>query len=150
VAPFLLRAVAPLRETSPPALFSLIVIVALCFAAPSFAQSAASVAAPAAAAAAATTPERAGDVAMLYAEAERYARKKYEAFEREGLGYDQKLVEEVEREQRALAARYAAEVAARESRVALNAREIFYLGQLYNIADDGERAVAAMFRFLAE
>ncbi len=83
----------------------------------------------------------------MYAEAEGYARKRYEAFEREGLGYDQKLVEQVEGEQRALAARYAAGVAARG---ALDAREVFHLGQLYNVAEDSERAVATMRRFLSE
>ncbi|HEV2800671.1 MAG TPA: TlpA disulfide reductase family protein [Pyrinomonadaceae bacterium] len=86
-------------------------------------------------------------VAALYAEAEGYARKKYEAFEREGLGYDQKLVAEVEREQRALAARYASEVAARET---LPPRELLHLGQLYNVAEDAERAVRTMRRFLSE
>lgn len=145
---FFLYAFALLRETFLPALFTLLVIVSLCFTVPTFAQSTASNALPAGAAA--TPPERAREVAALYAEAEGYARKKYEAFEREGLGYDQKLVEEVEREQRALAARYAAEVTARESRTPLSAREIFDLGQLYNVADDGEHASATMFRFLAE
>jgi thiol-disulfide isomerase/thioredoxin len=120
---------------------ALIVIGALSLHAPTLAQSTASVASPAPA-----TPECARDAADLYAEAEGYARKKYAQFEREGIGYEQKLVEQVEREQRALAARYAAEVAARSS---LNAKEVFYLGQLYNVADDSERASATMSKFLA-
>jgi thiol-disulfide isomerase/thioredoxin len=126
---------------------ALVFIATLSLHAPTRAQSTASVASPAATS---PSPERARDVAALYAEAEGYARKKYEAFEREGIGYEQKLVEEVEREQRALAARYAAEVAARDSREPLGAKEVFYLGQLYNVADDGERARATMSRFLAE
>jgi thiol-disulfide isomerase/thioredoxin len=133
------------RETFTRLLFSSLVVASLySFAAPTRAQSAASIASPASAA---SSPERARAVAELYAEAESYARKKYEAFEREGIGYDQKLVEQVEREQRALAARYAAEVSARES---LSAKEVLYLGQLYNIAEDGERAIATMRRFIAE
>jgi thiol-disulfide isomerase/thioredoxin len=126
------------KVSKPFALF--IAIVALCLPAPTRAQTTPSIASPA-------PLERVASVAALYAEAEGYARKKYEAFEREGIGYDQKLVEQTEREGRALAARYAAEVAARES---LSAKDVFYLGQLYNIADDGERASATMLRFLAE
>ncbi|HEX8421835.1 MAG TPA: TlpA disulfide reductase family protein [Pyrinomonadaceae bacterium] len=138
----LLRAFAPWRETFLPALYASLLIITLCFSAQTFAQSTASVAAHATA-----TPESARDAAALYAEAEGYARKKYEALEREGIGYEQKLVEQVEREQRALAARYAAEVAARDTP---GAKEVFYLGQLYNVADDGERASATMRRFLAD
>jgi thiol-disulfide isomerase/thioredoxin len=119
-----------------------LLIITSCFAVPTRAQSAASVASHAA-----SSPERTRDAAALYAEAEAYARRKYEAYEREGIAYEQKLVEQVEREQRELAARYAAEVAARGS---LNAKEVFYLGQLYNVADDGERASATMSVFLAE
>jgi thiol-disulfide isomerase/thioredoxin len=137
---FFLCAFASLRETFRPVLYASLLLAALCLPAPTFAQGAASIAAPA-------PSPGAASVAALYAEAEGYARKKYEAFEREGIGYDRKLVEQVEREQRALAARYAAEVA---SRGALGAREVFYLGQLYNVADDGERAFATMFKFLAE
>ncbi|HYP00530.1 MAG TPA: TlpA disulfide reductase family protein, partial [Pyrinomonadaceae bacterium] len=133
-----------MRETFPRLLLLSLVVVSLySLPAQTRAQSAASIASPAAA----SSPERAREVAELYAEAEGYARKKYEAFEREGIGYDQKLVEQVEREQRAHAARYAAEVAARES---LSAKEVLYLGQLYNVAEDGERASATMSKFLAE
>lgn len=136
---FLLCASAPLRRGAVlSVLFASLVLVALCLPAATFAQSA-SIASP-------VSTDRAAGVAALYAEAEGYARKKYEAFEREGIGYDQKLVEQVEREQRSLAARYAAEVAARG---ALDAREVFYLGQLYNVAEDAERAIRTMRRFLA-
>ncbi|HEX8127967.1 MAG TPA: TlpA disulfide reductase family protein [Pyrinomonadaceae bacterium] len=139
---FFLCALAPLRATFRAALFASLSLAALGCPAQSFAQQGtASIAAPA------SSPDAKASAAALYAEVEGYARKKYEAFEREGIGYDQKLVEQVEREQRALAARYAAEVAARP---ALDAREVFYLGQLYNVADDGERASATMSRFLAE
>ena len=138
---FFLRAFAPLRETFRAVLFASLALFALLSPAPTFAQSGtASIAAPA------PSPVAAASVAALYAEAEGYARKKYEAFEREGLGYDEKLVAQVEREQRMLAARYAAEVAARG---ALDALEVFHLGQLYNVAEDSERAVHTMRRFLA-
>jgi len=122
-------AFAPLRESSLSLLVALIVTGALCLPTHSRAQGAAS------------------NAAIWYEEAAAYARKKYEQYEREGLGFDQKLVEETEREQRTLAARYAAQVAARE---ALSATEIFYLGQLYNIAEESEQAVVTMRRFLAE
>ncbi|HLL13960.1 MAG TPA: TlpA disulfide reductase family protein [Pyrinomonadaceae bacterium] len=142
---FFLRAFAPLRETFRAVLCASLALVALCSPAPAFAQEeeeqqrTASIAAPAS--------DASASIAALYAEAEGYARKKYEAFEREGRGYDEKLVAQVEREQRTLAARYAAEVAARG---ALDAREVFQLGQLYNVAEDSERAVRVMRRFLAE
>ncbi len=143
-AAFLLCAFAPLRETFRVVLCASLTLVALCSPAPTRAQEegqqrTASINAP--------VSDAAASAAALYAEAEGYARKRYEAFAREGTGYDQKLVEQVEREQRALAARYAAEVAARGS---LAAREVFHLGQLYNVAEDSERAVATMRRFLAE
>jgi thiol-disulfide isomerase/thioredoxin len=131
---------APVREAFLPVLFASLLLVALCCPAPSFAQErAASIAAPA-------SPVDTPSVAALYAEAEGYARKKYETFEREGIGYNQKLVEQVEREQRTLAARYAAEV---EARGALDALDVFHLGQLYNVAEDSQRAVQTMRRFLA-
>ncbi len=118
----------------------LVLLAALCLPVQTFAQGADVTPAP-------SPAPSATSVAALYAEAEAYARKKYEAFEREGLGYDQKIVETVEREQRALAARYAAEVAAR---AALDARDLLHLGQLYNVAEDGARAVETMRRFLSE
>ncbi|HZG51458.1 MAG TPA: TlpA disulfide reductase family protein [Pyrinomonadaceae bacterium] len=135
---FFLCARAPARETFLLALFASLALFALCLPATTFAQGTASIAAPAS--------DTAASVAALYAEAEGYARKKYEAYEREGVGYNEKLVEQVEREQRTLAARYAAEVAARG---ALDAREVFHLGRLYNVAEDAERAVETMRRFLA-
>ncbi|HEV2881823.1 MAG TPA: TlpA disulfide reductase family protein [Pyrinomonadaceae bacterium] len=145
---FFLCAFAPLRASVRPLLFATFALAALWLPAQTRAQGAASIAAPpstttAAPVSGATT----ASVAALYAEAEGYARKRYEAFEREGIGYDQKLVEQVEAEQRKLAARYAAEVAARG---ALDPREVFHLGQLYNVAEDPERAVATMRRFLSE
>jgi thiol-disulfide isomerase/thioredoxin len=139
---FFLCAFAPLRETFRSVLYASLALFAFSSPAQTFAQkSTASIAAPA------PSPGAAASVAALYAEAEGYARKKYEAFEREGLGYDEKLVAQVEREQRTLAARYAAEV---EARGALDAREVFHLGQLYNVAEDAERAARTMRRFLAE
>ncbi|HEY0100118.1 MAG TPA: TlpA disulfide reductase family protein [Pyrinomonadaceae bacterium] len=134
-----------MRKRFVPASIALAFIAAHAFHAPARAQSTASVASPAP-----VPAERSRDVAALYAEAEAYARKKYEAFEREGIGYEQKLVEQVEREQRALAARYAAGVAAREPQDTLSAQEVFYLGQLYNVAEDGVRAVETMRRFLTQ
>ena len=135
---FFLCAFAPLRAAFRALIFASLAFLALSSSATALAQQSASIASPA-------STDGAASAAALYAEAEGYARKKYEAFEREGIGYNGKLVEQVEREQRALAARYAAEVAARP---ALDAREVFHLGQLYNVAEDAERAVRTMRRFL--
>jgi thiol-disulfide isomerase/thioredoxin len=84
--------------------------------------------------------------AQLYEEAANYTRRKYEQLEREGFSYEPKLAVEVESEQRALAARNAAELAARG---ALTSGEKFYLGQLQSLAADSEHAVETMRAFLS-
>lgn len=85
--------------------------------------------------------------ATLYEEAANYALKKYEEYEREGVAYDPKLVEWTEREQQALAARYATELGARAN---LDATEVYYLAQLYSVANQSAHAIELMQRFLNE
>jgi thiol-disulfide isomerase/thioredoxin len=84
--------------------------------------------------------------AQLYEEAASYTRRKYEQLEREGFSYEPKLAAQVESEQRAVAARNAAELVARG---ALTTGEKFYLGQLQSLAADSEHAVETMRAFLA-
>jgi thiol-disulfide isomerase/thioredoxin len=85
--------------------------------------------------------------AQLYEEAAEYTRKKYAELEREGFRYEPKLAAEVEGEQRAVAARNAAALAARAS---LTPGDKFYLGQLQSLAGDSARAVETMRAFLRE
>jgi thiol-disulfide isomerase/thioredoxin len=85
--------------------------------------------------------------AQLYAEAAGYTQKKYDELEREGFRYEPKLAAQVETEQRAVAARNAAQLSARAS---LTAEDEFYLGQLQSLADDSARAAATMRAYLRD
>jgi thiol-disulfide isomerase/thioredoxin len=85
--------------------------------------------------------------AQLYDEAASYTQKKYAELEREGFRYEPKLAAQVQTEQRAIAARNAALLAARAS---LTAEDEFYLGQLQSLADDSARAAATMRAYLRD
>ncbi len=97
---------------------------------------------------AAQTPDavEAKTAAALFEEADNYARRKFEAFEKLKMPYDDQLKQKIEREQRDLAARYAAILAARK----LNGNDVYYLGLLYNLAGKFDGAFDAMTRFLNE
>ncbi|MFN2576690.1 MAG: redoxin domain-containing protein [Pyrinomonadaceae bacterium] len=96
----------------------------------------------------ARTPEafEAKTAAALFAEADNYAREKFEAFKKLKMPFDDQLKQKIEREQRELAARYATALAARK----LNGSDIYYLGLLYNLAGQFDGAYDAMKRFLNE
>lgn len=83
---------------------------------------------------------------QLFEEADGYARKKFAEFEKLKMPYDQQLAEKINREQRDLAARYAAALAARK----LNSEDIYYVGLLHNLARDFEAALEAMRNFLKQ
>lgn len=107
-------------------------------------------AAPAAAqqnVAAAARDASARPAASLYEDAASYTRRKYEQLEREGYGYSPKLAAEVETEARSLAARHAAELAARAG---LTADDKFHLGRLQSLAGQSARAVETMRVLLGE
>jgi thiol-disulfide isomerase/thioredoxin len=82
----------------------------------------------------------------LFEEANSYARKKFEAFEKIKMPYDDQLKGKIEREQRELAGRYATSLAARK----LIGRDVYYLGMLYNLAGKPDGAYETMQRFLNE
>ena len=96
----------------------------------------------------ARTPDAADakSAAQLFEEADNYARRKFEAFEKLKMPYDDQLKQKIEREQRDLAARNAATLAARK----LNGNDVYYLGLLYNLAGKFDGAFDAMKRFLDE
>ena len=96
----------------------------------------------------ARTPDadQAKSAAQLFDEADNYARRKFAAFEKLKMPYDDQLKQKIEREQRDIAARYAAALAARK----LNAKDFYYLGMLYNLAGKFDGAFDAMQRFLNE
>ncbi len=85
--------------------------------------------------------------AALYAAAAHYAQRRYAELEQAGRVYNTNLGAQLAHEQRTLAARSAATVAAREP---LAGADVFYLGQLYSLADQSESAIKTMRRWLKD
>ncbi len=88
--------------------------------------------------------ERAASV--LHEEAEGYVRRKYEEFKRTNLAFDKTLAEQTFREQRETAARHASQLALRPN---LKGDDLYYLGMLYQLADNDDKTLDAFRRFLA-
>src|SRR5438045_2926594 len=84
--------------------------------------------------------------AELFDEADHYANKKFEAFNKMKMPYDKQVDEKVRKEQRDLAAKYATVLAARK----LESKDVYYLGLLYNLARNFDSALDTMRRFLIE
>jgi thiol-disulfide isomerase/thioredoxin len=82
----------------------------------------------------------------LYEEADNYIAKKYEEFNRKKTPFDPALETATRQEQKDLAARNAAQLAARSS---LAGDDLYYLGRLYHFADNSDGALKALRRFLA-
>jgi thiol-disulfide isomerase/thioredoxin len=82
----------------------------------------------------------------LYTEASGYLHKKFAEFNRRQLPFDPKLARQTMQEQRDLAARHAALLAARKN---LAGEDLYYLGQLYLLALNEEGALDALRRYLA-
>ena len=83
---------------------------------------------------------------QLYEEANNYARKKFEDFNRLHMPFDEQLANKIKQEQRDLAGRYATMLVARK----VEGKDVYYLGLLYNLARNFDAALTAMRRFLAE
>jgi len=83
---------------------------------------------------------------QLFEEADNYARKKFEAFEKMKMPFDQRIEEKIKQEQRDLATRYATALATRK----VSGDEVYYLGMLYNLAKNSEGALETMRRFLKD
>src|SRR2546428_5527409 len=83
----------------------------------------------------------------LYEEANNYTSKRYAEFNRQKLPFDPKLEENTRREQRELAARNAATLTAGAP---LKGTDLYYLGLLYHLADNSDRSLDSMRRFLAD
>ena len=67
---------------------------------------------------------------QLFDDADGYARKKFEAFEKLKMPYDSQLKQKIEKEQRDLAAKYAGVLAGRKP----TGNDLYYLGMLHNLA----------------
>ncbi len=93
-----------------------------------------------------TTP---GDnAAALYEDAAGYADRKFAEFERDRVPFSQRLADETRQQQRELAARHAAQLAARPQPLA--GTDLYYLGLLQHLAGQASQAVAPLRRFLGE
>jgi thiol-disulfide isomerase/thioredoxin len=84
--------------------------------------------------------------ADLFADADTYANKKFEQFNKLKTPYDRQVEEKIKKEQRDLAAAYAKTLATRK----LAGEDFYYLGLLYNLARDFDNALDSMRRFLTE
>jgi thiol-disulfide isomerase/thioredoxin len=84
--------------------------------------------------------------AALYDEAAGYAPKKFQEFQQQKVAFDPKLLEKTLQEQREMAARNAAQLASRQN---LAGAELYYLGMLYNLAENADGALSALKRFLS-
>lgn len=82
----------------------------------------------------------------LYEDAAGYARRKFEEFGKQNVPYSAELREKTLREQKELAARHAAALAARGGQAGI---DLYYLGRLYDLADHAEGALDSLRRFLA-
>lgn len=84
--------------------------------------------------------------AQLFEDADNYARKKFEEFEKTKVPFDKQLEEKIKQEQRDLATSYAAALTKRT----LAKEDIYFLGLLYNIAKNFDGAMETMRRYLRE
>jgi thiol-disulfide isomerase/thioredoxin len=94
----------------------------------------------------AVAPATEPTAAALYEEAAGYAPKKFQEFQQQKVAFDPKLLDKTIQEQRALAARHAAQLAARQG---LAGTDFYYLGMLYNMAENTDGAMDALKRFLS-
>lgn len=82
----------------------------------------------------------------LYEEANNYITNKYEEFNRRSISFDPSLEAATRQEQKELAARHAATIAAQTPTAG---DDLYYLGLLYHLADNSDGALGALRRFLA-
>jgi thiol-disulfide isomerase/thioredoxin len=93
------------------------------------------------------TSEGAMTAAALYEEVSGYAQKKFREFTEKKVPFDPKTLEKTLQEQKELAARYAALLAARTG---LAGEDFYYLGMLYHASANEERTVESLKRYLEE
>jgi thiol-disulfide isomerase/thioredoxin len=89
--------------------------------------------------------EAAKNGAALYEDANTYAKRKFEDYERRKLPYNDELRQTTQREQRQLAAKYAAQLAAQN----LTGDDLYFLGMLQLLATNTDGAGETMKKYLA-
>jgi thiol-disulfide isomerase/thioredoxin len=95
----------------------------------------------------ATAPTNGATPAELYDEASSYAEKKFAEFNRKKLPFNPTLLEQTMQEQRRLASLNATQLSMRPN---LAGEDIYYLGMLYHLSENEERAVETLNRFIKE
>lgn len=83
----------------------------------------------------------------LFVEANIFAKNKFAEFEKKKVPFNDKLYTQTLQEQKQLAVKYSNLVAAREN---LAGEDFYYLGMLYWLTENGEKASEAFTKFLAE
>ena len=83
--------------------------------------------------------------AGMYEDASTYTERRYAEFERTRVPYNRELAQSVVREAGELAARYAAQLSARQN---LAGEDLYYLGRLYQLAGNETRAVETLRRYV--
>lgn len=89
--------------------------------------------------------EGAKSAAAMYDEANNYAKRKFEDFERRKLPYSEDLRQTTQREQKQLAAKYALQLTAQNA----SGEDLYYLGMLHLLATNTDGASEAMKKYLA-
>jgi thiol-disulfide isomerase/thioredoxin len=102
---------------------------------------------PAAPVASPTSTPLSGDAASLYEDASKYVERKFAEFRQNRVPFSRALATETFGQQRELAARHAAQLAARGQ---LAGTDHYYLGMLYNLAGKSPETVDSLRRFLAQ
>jgi thiol-disulfide isomerase/thioredoxin len=130
----------------------LLFMLAVGVCAPSFTPPAGVVSAQTKAGADASAASAPGDAAAseartLYEEAEAYARRRFEEFEKNAVPFNEQLKQKTFQEQKDLALRHATRLAARGPLAGL---DLYYSGLLYVLAGRSEPALEALRRFVAE
>lgn len=93
-----------------------------------------------------TAKEFAGkSVQDLFDEANTYTRNKFAEFEKNNVRYSEELEERTAREQKQLAAKFAAQA---ESRTELSAEDVYYTGLLHWIAENLDKTEEVLLRYL--
>jgi thiol-disulfide isomerase/thioredoxin len=95
----------------------------------------------------ASAPASGATSAALYEEASNYADVKFQEYTRKKLPFDPTLLEQTLQEQRRLASLNATQLAMRP---ALAGEDFYYLGMLYHLSENQDRAIETLNRFLKE
>lgn len=83
----------------------------------------------------------------MYEEASAYSKKKFDEFQQKKLPFSDTLYQQILREQKQLAARYAATILARRNALAAAGEDFYYLGMLHWLAQNYEGAEEALRKF---